>query len=202
MNNVNDNNLKFAWGENDKREKLYRLMMVYGASDRISKEIIYNYRANAFYPSENRKFQFGVSAQDTAGGLHMMACDYSGRIHHLDSGNTDAGAAIDEHYTSHFIYPQSPSQVHKAQKAYTYWDVDSTGMIYFEDRTDFSNIWNSRKNFEIVSTLSAVQTSQAIDLPTIAKTYQYKVHSSASTANPWQLNKFDYVQTTLGVGKP
>src|SRR3990167_754017 len=116
LDNIEGLNLNKCWAEDDRKAQIYRLYLVYGGSTTISYALNFNYRTGAFYPEDNRPFQSGVLASDTADNLFMLACNYNGRIHILDSGNTEGITGINEYYISPFYYPQSPSRVHKSQQ--------------------------------------------------------------------------------------
>ena len=132
----------------------------------------------------------------------MITADTSGLIYETNSGNTDAGTAIDDYYLSNFLYQPTPGTVHKNQNINLHFSVTSSGTLYFEDRQDFSNVWSTRDEFELVSALSAVQTSQTIDIPILSNTYQFKLSSSANKADSWRLNRLDYLQNSIGFGRP
>ncbi|MEK9208427.1 MAG: hypothetical protein AAB922_08125, partial [Patescibacteria group bacterium] len=137
--------LNKCWAEDDKKAQVYRLFLAYGGSSTISYSICFNYRAGSWYPENNRPYQSGILAADSADNLHMLGCNYNGRVSLMDSGNTEAGVAIDDYHISPFFYLQSPARVHKSQQINMFLDVSSSGTIYLEDRGQFSNVWNLRK---------------------------------------------------------
>src|SRR3990167_11367752 len=116
LDNISALLLDKCWAEDDKTSQVYKLFLVYAGSTTVSYSINFNYRAGAFYPAHTQPFQSGVLAADTANNLFMLACNYNGRIHILDSGNTEGITGINEYYISPFYYPQSPSRVHKSQQ--------------------------------------------------------------------------------------
>ena len=202
LSNLNEHAFLNSWAENDTKKEVWRLHLTYGDSSITNRSINFNYRIGAFFPYTNQPFASGVLAQDTAQGLHMLGCDINGYVHHLDSGNTDNGTPIDEKWLSPFLFRTTPGRQQKIQKMYMYFNNDSTGTIYYEDRNDFSSVWNLRKEFVLTTAVSSVMTSQTVDLPTIANVYQFALSTSASTAEAWKLNRFDLYQTELGIGKP
>lgn len=200
LDNVNSLELNKCWAENDRKEQLYRLFLVYGDSSTVSYALNFNYRTGALYPEDNRPYQSGILAEDTASNLFMLGCNYNGRVCVLDSGNTETGTAINEQYTSPYFYRRTPVSVTKPHQMDLFFSVTSSGTLYYEDRTQFSNVWNLRKEFSLISSVSSLQTRQTIDIPEQSNVYQFKLSSSANTANPWQLNLFDYSHQVKGVG--
>ena len=202
MQNINTENIQKCWAEDDRGKQVYRLHVPYDDSPTVNREIVYNYRNNSLYPNDNRPFQSGILATDTSNGLHMLVCDYSGYVHHIDSGNRDITQPVNDYYTSPFLFRKNPSISQKSQKMAMHFNPTSSGTIHYEDRLDWSNVWNPCKQFDLVSELSAVQTSKTIDLINVNNVYQYKITSSSNTADPWRLNRADYFLTDLGIGRP
>lgn len=201
LDNINDAEIEKCWAEDDRSKNTYKLHVVYASSSTVSYSINFNYRVGALFPYQNQVFQSGVLAEDTGGKLHMLACDYDGYVHHLDSGNTDITAGIDGQYASPFLYNKSPVNVQKAQQVNLYFSVTSSGTLYLEDRSQFSNVWNLNKEFSLGSAISSVQIRQTVDVPEHVNVYQYKISNSANTAEPWQLNLADYSGLEIGMGK-
>ena len=202
LKKLNINFIDKSWAENDAKEQVYRLYLYYADSTKHTHCINFNYRDKIFYPYDNQNFSAGIMAQDTAYNLHMLVYNRTdGRIYCIDSGNRDVKTGINDYYESNFLYKDIPGVVSKVQKVNLYFSITSSGTLYYEDRNDFSNVWNLRNSFDLVSELSAVQTSQTIDIPTITNTYQFKISSSANTADPWKLNRVEYFQTARGIGK-
>src|SRR3990167_1175854 len=201
LDNINALKLNECWAENDKKNQIYKLYLVYGGSSTVSYCLNFNYRTGAWYPDDDTPFPSGVLANDTADNLYMLACDYNGYIHQINSGNTRSGVAINEYYVSPFLYQQSPSHVHKGQQIDMFFSVSSSGTIYFEDRNQFSNVWDLRKTMTLANAISSVQIRHTIDIPETMNVYQFKLSSSANTAEPWRCNLIDYSQSNLGIGK-
>lgn len=204
LKNIPNDQLEKSWSENDTKEQVYRLYVAQGTATEVSHEIVYNYRNSAFYSSNNRLFQSGVLAQDTGSGIHMLVIDSSGTIYHIDSGNIDVntGTSIDEHYSSFFFTGQPPSTAQKIYKVNLFFSVTSSGALYYEDRIDYGNVWNTRETFDMVSAISAVQTSQSIDVALAVNAYQFQISSSANAAAPWRLNRVDLIKKDIGIGAP
>ena len=201
LDNINMLNLSQCWAENDRKAQVYRLYLVYGDSSTTSYCLNFNYRTGALYPEDGRPYQSGVLASDTADNLFMLACNYNGRIHIIDSGNAEGTTPINDYYVSPLFYRQSPSRVHKAQQIDMFYSVSSSGNLYLEDRSNFSTVWNLRKEMTMVGAISSLQIRHTIDIPETVNTYQFKLSSSANTAEPWQLNLIDYSNSELGIGR-
>lgn len=203
MDNINDIGLAKSWAENDVKAQMYRLFVAYGTSETLVTHCVnYNYQAKALFVDDNRIFHSGVLALDTADCPHMLACTYDGYIHHIDSGNTDAGTAIQDSYISPLYYKQNPAVVSKAQQLGLYFGVKSSGTIYIEDATQYSTTFELRKTFTLGNAISSIQIEQLIDLPLSFNSYQFKISSSSNTAEPWQCNYINLQQADLGLGKP
>lgn len=200
LNNINSIELNKCWAENDRAKGIYKLFLVYGGSSTISHCLNFNYRTGTLYPDNGRPFNSGVLAADTADNLYMLGCNYNGRIHCMDSGNTDGNVPVDDHYVSSFFYNQSPSRVHKGQQIDLFFSESSSGELYLEDRTNFKNEWVERKRITLDKSGSSQQIRHTIDIPETQNVYQLKLSSSANTAEPWQLNLIDLNNTDIGQG--
>jgi len=202
LDNINKANLDKCWAEHDEKARVYRLHLVYGASSTVSYSLNLDYRSMSVYPFTNQKFQSGIIAEDTANSQHMLACGYDGHVYEINSGNVDVKTGIDGYYSSPILYKNSPSRVQKSYQMDMYYKVSSSGTMYYEDRTQFSNVYSLRKSFTLGSTVSSIQIKQSVDVPTTFNVYQFKISNSANTASPWQLDMIDYSHTDLGIGKP
>ena len=201
LDNINEEQMLKCWAENDVKAQKYRLFVPYADSGECDYSIVFDYRSLSFYPENGRNFKCGIMAQDTAHGLHMLACTTDGLIHHIDSGNRDDKTAIDDHFISSFLFSETPSRINKNQKIDLYFSVTSSGTINYEERNDFNSVWSLNKSFELVSGISAVQTSQTIDVRNMSNVYQFKISSSANSADAWELNRFDYLHDQKGYGR-
>ena len=201
LDNISSINLNKCWAEDDKKAQVYRLFLTYGGSSTISYSLCFNYRSGSWYPENNRPYQSGVLAADTADNLHMLGCNYNGRVTLMDSGNIEAGVAIDDHHISPFLYQQSPTRVFKSQQMNMFFAVSSSGTIFLEDRSQFSNVFSLRKEMTLASAISSIQIRHSIDIPESMNVYQFKLSSSANTADPWQCNLIDLSLSDLGIGK-
>lgn len=200
MDKLNGSLLDKAWSENDTTRNIYKLFIAYDSANKISHSIEYNYQAGSFAPHANRSLQSGVLVGDTANGLYMVGCDYTGYIHKMDSGNTDNGIAINERYESALLYKQNPTTVIKAQQIDAFFSVTSSGTLYWEDRTDFSSVYKLNRSFTLGSAISSIQIRETIDIPETMNVYQYKLSSSANTAEPWRCTYINFIESEVGVG--
>jgi len=201
LDNLNESALLKCWAENDMKAQKYRLHIPYGTAKDCNYSIVFDYRTGALYPEDDRNYGSGIIAQDTAHGLQMVACTTDGWLHYIDSGNTDSGTAINDKFVSSFLFKDTPSKVNKNQRIELFFSQTSSGTLNFEERNDFSNIWDLNKSFDLVSGLSVTQTSQSIDIRSLTNVYQFKLSSSANKADAWEMNRFDYYQTAKGIGR-
>lgn len=188
--------------EVDRNENEYRLNVAIGsASSETTHALVINARTLAAFPYSNQRFQSMVMAQ-SANRLYLMACDRSGRIHVLNSGNRDIAVSIDDVYDSPFLFNRNPAVVSKGQKVDLYFKPTSSGTLIFQDRTEFSSVFSPVKDrITLVTSQSLTQIVKTIDLPSTQNIYQYRISSSSNTADPWELTRADYFLNAMGIGK-
>jgi hypothetical protein len=201
LDNINSLELNKCWAENDKKNGLYKLFLAYGDSSTVSHCLNFNYRTGTLYPDNGRPFNSGVLAADTADNLYMLGCNYNGRIHCMDSGNTDAGISVDDCYVSPFYYNQSPSRVHKAQQIDLFFSESSSGSLCYQERNDFRNEWGETHHIILDKAGSCQQIRHTQDIPETQNVYQFRLGSSANTAETWQLNLIDFSNSDIGIGE-
>ena len=201
MDNINESQYLNCWAENDAKQQKYRLFVPYGTDGECAWSVVFDYRTGALYPENNRPFRCGTMVHDTADNMFMVGVTTNGYVHYLDSGNTDAGTAINDYFISSFLFKGSPSVVNKNQRMDLFFSVRSSGTLNIEERNDFDSAWALNESFTIVSGISAVQTSKTIDIRNLSNVYQFKVSSSSNTADSWELNRFDYLGTSIGMGR-
>ena len=195
--------------EFDENEYEYRLNLAIGAgSSQTTHAIVLNARTLAMYPYSNQGYNAMCMAQ--SGNLQfMMAFDRSGYCHILNSGNLDGNTtAVNEVYDSPLLFKSSPSEVTKNKQINFFFSRSSSGTVYHQERFDFSNVFSAMKPLrnhlgeaEFLGTESAIQLVRTVDLPSVQNIYQYRLTSSAGTANPWRLNHYDLFNSALGVGR-
>ena len=188
--------------EVDRNEQEYRLNVAIGsASSETTHAILLNGRTLSMYPYSNQLFQSTVMAE-SAGRTYLMACDRSGRIHVLNSGNRDIAVAIDDIYDSPYLYNRIPGVVSKSQKMDLFFTPTSSGTLIFQERRDFSSVFSEVKSrINLVSTNSLTQIKHSVDIPSTQNIYQYRISSSSNTANPWELTRTDYYLNNMGIGR-
>ena len=194
--------------EFDTNEQEYRLNLTIGAqSTQTTHALVLNARTLALYPYSNQPFNTMCMAE-SAGQQYLMAFDRSGFCHVMNSGNTDVTRPINEVYDSPILFKTSPSEVSKNKHINFYFSVDSCGTVHYQERFDFSNVYSSMRPLrdyngqsDMLGTESALQLIRTVDLPSVQNVYQFRLTSSAGTANPWVLNHFDLFNSTLGFGR-
>lgn len=185
----------------DKNENVYKLCVAIGADSMATTHMLnFDGRTMAFYPYQNMPFNTMVMAE-SGKRLFPLAFDRSGYCHIIDSGNLDAGITpINEVYDSPFLFEKSPSAISKSQRIDFYFTRSSAGTLYYQERVDFSAIFKPRDQFTITNDTTKVQIKKPIDIPQTAGVYQYRLTTSAGTADPWILNRTDYFLHGLGIG--
>ncbi len=198
-----------ANAEFDPNEQEYRLNVAIGAmSTQTTHAIVLNARTLGMYPYDNQQYNC-MCVAESAGKQFLMAADRSGYVHILNSGNLDGGTIpVNEIYDSPILFNKSPSEVTKNRQLNMYFNNDSCGSIYYQDRFDFSTIYSSMRlirnyqgDTEITGTEPVIQVLRTVDIPSVQNVYQFRLTTSMGTANPWQLNHFDLFNTSLGYGR-
>lgn len=195
--------------EFDQNLQEYRLNVAIGAmSTQTTHAIVLNSRTLSMYPFANQPYNTMTMAE-SAGRSFLMAVDRSGYAHILNSGNLDAGVTpINENYDSPLLFNKAPSEVTKNKQLNLFFSRDSCGTIYYQEAFDFSTVFGPMKTLknqagqaELLGTESALQLVRTVDLPSVQNIYQWRIASSANSANPWTLTHFDLLNTGLGYGR-
>lgn len=195
-----------SYAEYDTEQQEYRLGVAIGAqSTQTTHHLVLNTRTMSMYPYSNQSFNTMVMAESNRTRA-LMAFDHSGFCHILNSGNLDGGAfPINEQYDSPLIFTKTPTQVSKSHEIDLFFKKNSAGTIYYQDRTEFSNMFSKQNPLiELKSTESNILLRRTEDVPSVQNIYQFRLTSSGNTtnaANPWKLVRVDYLQQNLGLGK-
>lgn len=200
--------LVVSHAEVDQSEQEYRLNLAIGLqSSQTTHAMVLNGRTLAIYPYSNQQYQ-AMSVAESAGIQHLMAVDRSGFIHILNSGNMDVSHPIDEVYDSPIIFKDAPTMVNKSQQLNLFFSVGSYGTLYHQDSVDFSSVFSEARPLrdkkgqqDFLASDTLFQTLRAIDVPATYNTYQFRLISSAGTADPWKLTRFDFLQQPRGQGR-
>ncbi|HRZ15217.1 MAG TPA: hypothetical protein P5110_06905 [Candidatus Omnitrophota bacterium] len=201
MSQIEESYLHFCWAENDVIRQVYKLY-VPKSSSLLNYCLVYDYRNNAFYPYDNQGFYAGVVAADSQNQLYYLTYSpASGALYRNDTGTTDNGVAINDYYISPLLYNKTPILANKLRQMNMFFSMSSSGNMSFEDRCNLGTTWFLRKQFELASG-AAIATSQIVDLPETVNVYQFKLSSSANTANPWELLRTELTFETQGQGRP
>lgn len=189
----------------------YRLNVAIGAqSTQTTHAIILNARNNALYPYSNQQWQTMCVAESN-NQRALMAVDRSGFVWILDSGNLDNMTPISEVYDTPPLFTQSPEVVSKGHQLNLFFGVQSAGTVYHQSRVDLSNQWGNQRplsdakgNTAMTGTENAIKLLRTIDVKDTYNTIQFRLTSSSSTlnaANPWELDRLDFLQQGFGIGK-
>ena len=140
MNLLNTQVLNQFRAENDTGEQVYKLLTAITPSTNITHMLNFNYRTGAFYPYSH---EMNAMVMAESGNFRaLIGITRDGFAHQMDSGNTDAGVAIDEVYESPFFFGRTPRTASKSQKATLYFSATSSGDVYYQDRTNFNRTFN------------------------------------------------------------
>ena len=189
----------------------YRLNVAIGAnSTQTTHSIVLNARNLAFYPYSNQGWQTMCVAESN-NQRALMAVDRSGFCYILDSGNLDSAVAIPEVYDSPPLFSKIPEMVSKGSQINFFFAPKSSGTVYYQSRVDLSNQWgaqvplsNSKGETAITGTENLVKVLRTVDVKETYNTYQFRIATSSGTvssANPWELDRLDFLQQGFGIGK-
>lgn len=200
--------LAMCFGVLDPIEQEYRLNVAIGSqSTQTTHAILLNARNLAFYPYQNQQWQ-AMCVAESNNQRALMAVDRSGFIWILNSGNLDGRTAINENYDSPPLFYKLPEIVSKGKQLNLYFGVESAGRVYYRERFNLSNQWSKVKSISnqdgvsiMTGTENVIKLERTIDVPSTYNTYQFQITSSSGTANPWQLDRLDYLQQGFLIGK-
>lgn len=186
----------------------YRLNVAIGmTSTQTTHGICLNARNLAFYPYSNQQWQTMCVAQSNNQN-YLMAADRSGFVYILDSGNLDVAVPINEMYDSPPIFSKIPEAVSKGKQLNLYFSTQSAGTVYYQERFNLSDIWSPVKRLadrngvaNMSGTENLIKLTRTIDVKATYNTYQFRITSSSGTANPWNLDRLDYLQQGFGIGQ-
>lgn len=185
----------------------YRLNLAIGLqSTQVTHSIILNARNLAMYPYSNQNFQ-AMCVAESNNQRHLMAVDRSGYVHILDSGNLDVKLPINDVYDSPPLFSAAPEVVSKGHQLNLFFAPKSCGTIYVQDRTDLSNQWSKVRPLgnrvgqtQITGSENLIKVLRTLDVPSTYNTWQFRLTSSSGTANPWELDRLDFLQQGFGIG--
>ncbi len=201
LSEINEDHFSKCFAEFDPNEQVYRLTLVMKPSTETTHCLCFNVRNGSFYWYDNQTFTTQVMAQ-SGNMTNLIGVKPNGFVHWVNTNNTDAGTPIADYYDSPFLFGKTPKVASKTQNIDFYFTPTSSGTLYFQDRTDFRSTYQApRDTIVLADTTASVQTSKTINIPLTLNTYQYRLSSSASTADPWVLNRVDYQLSDLGVGR-
>lgn len=191
-----------SFAETNPNENVYKLCVSIGpTSDQTTHFINYDGRAFGWYPYSNMHFNCMCMAE-SANQRFLMAFDRSGLCHMMDSGNLDGNQTIiSEQFDSPVIFNKSPSQSTKGKKIDFFFSNTTSGEIKFYDRIDFSNSFNLRRKFVINGSTQKISHYESIDISETFNTYQFRITASDGTQEPWRLQRWDFFNQGLGIGR-
>jgi hypothetical protein len=205
LDGINERQIRHCHAEVVEGEQVYRLWVVMTPSTDVTHAINLNLRTGAWYPYNQANVRAAVMAESAGANVRaLFGVKKDGYVHWMDTGNTDAGTAIDEYYESPLVFGEAgPRGLMKGQRAYLYFSVSSSGTLYYQDKQGFTTVYGTvRDRINLVTGGNSLQIVKAIDVPAVQNAYQWRISSSASTAVPWSLSRVDYVKTDIGLGRP
>ena len=199
LENINTPFIEKCHAQVDENEQVYRLWLVMTPSTETTHCVCLNLRTGAWYPYSNQSFNSAVMAESGNSRL-LIGVRRDGFVHSMNSGNLDGTTPIDEFYESPYFF-KTPRTVTKSEKISLYFSATSSGTVHFQDRLDYSNTFGpSRAQIMLADTVSTTIVNKVIDIPFTQNVYQYRITSSASTANPWKMSRTDIEGMDLGLG--
>lgn len=186
----------------------YRLNVAIGpSSTQTTHGILLNARNLAFYPYSNQLWQTMCMAQSN-NQSYLMAADRSGFVYVLDSGNLDVITPINEVYDTPPLFSKLPEAVSKGKQLNLFFAPKSSGTLYYQERYNLSNTWSDVNRLtdkngvsEMTGTENLLKLTRTIDVKATYNTIQFRLTSSGNTANPWELDRLDFLQQGFGIGQ-
>lgn len=190
----------------------YRLNVAIGAtSTQTTHGILLNARNLAFYPYSNQFWQTMCMAQSNNQSF-LMAADRSGFVYILDSGNLDGSLTINEIYDSPPLFSKLPEAVSQSNQLNLFFAPQSAGTIYYQERFNLSSTWGIQKRLtnksgqsDMTGQEKLLKLTRTVDVKASYNTYQFRITTSSNTlnnkANPWQLDRLDFMQQGFGIGQ-
>jgi hypothetical protein len=201
LNKINDNQIANSFAEYDTRENFYKLGLCINPSTRITHIVCLNLRTGAWFPYKYTTPLLNMVMAESANAKYCMGIGYNGFCYMMDSGNTEDGTAINEHYDSPFLFKMSPKVVAKQQNISLFFVKTSSNTLKYYDAMDFDNIMRLRNSFQINTNVSSHQIEKITDIPITCNVYQWRITSDQGTSEPWILNRWDLANADYGVGK-
>lgn len=201
LSKIEDAQLGKANSTVDTAEQVWKLNVCLTPSSNTTHTLCLNLRNLAFYAYSYSSSMVNMVMSESAGKQYLVSQGSNGRIYQMDTSNTDAGVAINDRFVSPFIFDVDPVKVTKGHKTSFFFGVSSANDVYLEDRTNFSNNWETRAIFDIPSITTSNQIKRTTDLPLTFNAYQYKISSSSGTSEAWKLNRVDGLYISRGYGK-
>lgn len=193
-----------SFGRTDDNEQVYKLGVAIGATtQKVTHFLCFDGRTKSFYPYDYTTNSFmSMCMAESGNRRYLVACDQSGWVHLLDSGNLDRNTyTINDVLDSNFKFDRSPSETAKISKIDLFFSVNSCGQVYYQDRIDFASTFTTRKIINVSSDSRLIEHYESIDIPSTQNIYQYRITSSSSTTTPWELHRADFFIKPLGIGR-
>ena len=201
LNGIPDDSLPKCRAEVDTEEQVYRLNIIMSPSSETTHAWCLNLRTGIWYPYDNQGFN-AMTMSDSGNNRILAGVKRDGFVHWINTTNTDAGTAIDEFLQSPLIFSNTPRTITKSKNATLYLVPTSSGELHYQDRTNFSPTFRpTREKISLSDTGNFTVIQKVIDVPVTTTVYEWKVSSSASTANPWKLLRYDFDHKDLGKGE-
>ena len=200
FDNINEQHIEKCFSEVDTLKQLYKLWIVVRPSTEVTHCMNLNLRTGAWFPYRANTIQTATMAE-SANARIMLQVSQAGRVSMIDSGNTDNAQAVDELYDSRYFFGQTPQTVTKHHQLDFYFAPTSSGTLHIQDATNLDRTFGPvRERIVLDGTSGEPLVHRVMDLPTTKNIYQFRISSSASTANPWQCSRFDIVKDPKGIG--
>ena len=200
FDNINEQRIDRCHAEVDTLKQLYKLWVVIKPSTEVTHCLNLNLRTGAWFPYRATTIQSAYMAE-SANGRVMLQVSQAGRVSMVDSGNTDNAQAVDEVYDSRYFFHQTPQTVTKHHQLDFYFAPTSSGTVYIQDAVNIGRTFGDIRERVVLTGASTEPLFHTVmDLPATKNVYQFRMTSSASTANPWQCTRFDLLRDPRGLG--
>lgn len=201
LDNIETANIHKCHAELDTDEQVYKLWVVMAPSTDITHCFCLNLRTGAWYPYLNQNVNTAVMAE-SGNSRVLVAVKRDGLVYQMDTGNTDAGTPITEHYESGYQPGTTVGTVRKEHEIALFFHPTSSGTLYYQDALNLSRTFGgARDRIVLDGTSTNTVIKKVIDLPVTDNLYRFRLTSSGSTANPWTLIRTELSNDPRGQGR-
>lgn len=218
MDLIDDNYKENSFAVYDHTRRIYRLFVTKKAQATNYYCMNIDVDTFAYYPFDNMGFSSGCMCYDALLRPFLVCTDYEGQMRRLFiESSTDAGAPINEYYTSPMVSVKDPF-MKQGQDVMIHMRPTSHTNLLVYDKVDFRSTWQLRQKLPCASSRdkflgqsltlgsSVLGSEKDVCHPRIGinitfNHYQYKLLSDTPTARAWEIFEMSVNQSVLAFGE-